>query len=51
MASIAGICNYSRNIVGMMPHPERTCQCEVERFGLSNKAMKIFDSIIKYLKK
>jgi len=35
----------------MMPHPERTCQCEVERFGLSNKAMKIFDSIIKYLKK
>lgn len=51
MESIAGICNNSRNIVGMMPHPERTCQCEVERFGLSNKAMKIFDSIIKYLKK
>ena len=51
MASIAGICNISRNIVGMMPHPERTCQCEVERFGLSSKAMKIFDSLIKYLKK
>ena len=50
MESIAGICNYTRNIVGMMPHPE-TCHTELERFGLNSKAMKIFDSMIKYLKK
>jgi phosphoribosylformylglycinamidine synthase len=51
MESIAGICNYTRNIVGMMPHPERTCHTELERFGLNSTAMKIFDSMIKYLKK
>lgn len=25
MRSIAGICNKSRNVFGMMPHPERAC--------------------------
>jgi phosphoribosylformylglycinamidine synthase I len=24
--SIAGLCNESRNVVGMMPHPERACE-------------------------
>ena len=24
--NIAGICNRSRNVVGMMPHPERACE-------------------------
>jgi phosphoribosylformylglycinamidine synthase len=24
--SIAGICNAGRNVVGMMPHPERACE-------------------------
>jgi phosphoribosylformylglycinamidine synthase subunit PurQ / glutaminase len=24
--SIAGICNRARNVVGMMPHPERACE-------------------------
>ena len=49
--SIAGICNDSGNIVGMMPHPERTCQNELEIFGLTSKAMRIFDSLINFLKK
>ncbi|MDG2301095.1 MAG: phosphoribosylformylglycinamidine synthase subunit PurQ [Acidimicrobiales bacterium] len=25
MANIAGICNTTRNVVGLMPHPERAC--------------------------
>ncbi|HYY71502.1 MAG TPA: phosphoribosylformylglycinamidine synthase subunit PurQ, partial [Nitrososphaeraceae archaeon] len=49
--SIAGICNDSGNIVGMMPHPERTCQSELESFGLTGKAMRIFDSLMNFLKK
>ena len=24
--SIAGICNEGRNVVGLMPHPERACE-------------------------
>jgi len=24
--SIAGVCNRARNVVGMMPHPERACE-------------------------
>ncbi|MBA2562503.1 MAG: phosphoribosylformylglycinamidine synthase subunit PurQ, partial [Chitinophagaceae bacterium] len=23
--NIAGICNRERNVIGMMPHPERAC--------------------------
>jgi len=26
VASIAGICNDARNVVGLMPHPERACE-------------------------
>jgi phosphoribosylformylglycinamidine (FGAM) synthase-like amidotransferase family enzyme len=25
-ANIAGICNSSRNVLGLMPHPERACE-------------------------
>ena len=25
-AAIAGICNTQRNVVGLMPHPERACE-------------------------
>jgi phosphoribosylformylglycinamidine synthase subunit PurQ / glutaminase len=49
--SIAGVSNDEKNIVGMMPHPERTCQSELKLFGLTNSAMKIFDSLIAYIKK
>jgi phosphoribosylformylglycinamidine synthase len=48
---IAGVSNDERNIVGMMPHPERTCQIELKLFGLTNSAMKIFDSLFAYIKK
>jgi phosphoribosylformylglycinamidine synthase subunit PurQ / glutaminase len=51
LESIAGVSNDSGNIVGMMPHPERTCQSELKSFGLTNTAMKIFDSLIEYIKK
>jgi phosphoribosylformylglycinamidine synthase subunit PurQ / glutaminase len=51
LESIAGICNDSGNIVGLMPHPERTCQYELKKFGLTNKAMGIFDSLINFLNK
>jgi phosphoribosylformylglycinamidine synthase len=26
LANIAGICNDARNVVGLMPHPERACE-------------------------
>ena len=26
LASIAGVCNERRNVVGLMPHPERACE-------------------------
>ena len=29
MANIAGLCNEARNVVGLMPHPERACELAV----------------------
>ena len=29
VANIAGICNEARNVVGLMPHPERACELAV----------------------
>jgi phosphoribosylformylglycinamidine synthase len=26
LAAIAGVCNEARNVVGLMPHPERACE-------------------------
>ena len=26
LRNIAGICNATRNVVGLMPHPERACE-------------------------
>ena len=26
LAGIAGLCNEARNVVGLMPHPERACE-------------------------
>jgi phosphoribosylformylglycinamidine synthase len=40
--AIAGICNEGRNIVGMMPHPERACEALVG--GVDGR--KIFESIV-----
>jgi phosphoribosylformylglycinamidine synthase len=25
MGDVAGVCNRARNVVGLMPHPERAC--------------------------
>jgi phosphoribosylformylglycinamidine synthase subunit PurQ / glutaminase len=40
-SNIAGICNESRNVLGMMPHPERACE---ELLG-SNDGRDIFKSL------
>jgi phosphoribosylformylglycinamidine synthase len=26
VANVAGLCNEARNVVGLMPHPERACE-------------------------
>ena len=40
-SNIAGICNQNRNVLGMMPHPERACE---ELLG-SNDGQDIFRSL------
>ena len=40
--SIAGLCNERRNVVGLMPHPERAC----ESWLGSSDGLVIFDSVI-----
>jgi len=41
--NIAGICNQSRNVVGLMPHPERACELAVG----SADGLVLFESVIK----
>ena len=41
---IAGICNETKNVLGMMPHPERCCESILG----SEDGLKIFASIVKY---
>lgn len=43
LSNIAGICNLDRNVLGMMPHPERACE---EMLG-SNDGRDIFRSLTK----
>lgn len=45
LQNIAGICNASRNVFGLMPHPERACE---ERLG-SEDGNFIFKSILNSL--
>ncbi len=42
---IAGICNASRNVVGLMPHPERVSD------GLlgSDEGLKVFSSVLRFV--
>ena len=42
MESIAGICNDGRNVVGLMPHPERACELAVG----SSDGLAILESVI-----
>ena len=45
-AAIAGLCNERRNVVGLMPHPERACE---SRLG-SADGLVIFESVVAALK-
>lgn len=44
IGNIAGIVNEERNVLGMMPHPERACN---QLFG-SNDGRKFFQSIVEH---
>lgn len=41
--NIAGLCNESRNVVGLMPHPERACELAVG----SRDGLVLFESVLK----
>ena len=43
MEGIAGICNEGRNVLGMMPHPERAAEQELG--GIDG--VKIFESLVR----
>ena len=45
MHNIAGICNAARNVVGLMPHPERACEIAVG----SADGLVLFQSVVKSL--
>jgi phosphoribosylformylglycinamidine synthase subunit PurQ / glutaminase len=43
---IAGICNDTRNVVGLMPHPERACESALG----SEDGLVVFESVVASLK-
>ncbi|MBI3350938.1 MAG: phosphoribosylformylglycinamidine synthase I, partial [Nitrospirae bacterium] len=43
---IAGICNLNRNVLGMMPHPDRSAETLLG----SEDGKRVFLSMIEYLK-
>ena len=45
-SAIAGLCNEARNVVGLMPHPERACEPALG----SGDGRIIFESVINWLK-
>jgi phosphoribosylformylglycinamidine synthase I len=45
-AAIAGLCNEARNVVGLMPHPERACESILG----STDGLVIFESVLQWLK-
>ena len=45
-ANIAGLCNEQRNVVGLMPHPERACELALG----SADGLVLFESVIDYVK-
>jgi phosphoribosylformylglycinamidine synthase len=42
LESIAGVCNEQRNVVGLMPHPERACELSVG----SADGLVMFESVV-----
>jgi len=43
--NIAGLCSEQRNVVGLMPHPERACELAVG----SADGLVLFESVVKSL--
>jgi phosphoribosylformylglycinamidine synthase len=41
--NVAGVCNDARNVVGLMPHPERACELSIG----SADGLVIFESVVK----
>ena len=46
VAHIAGLCNERRNVVGLMPHPERACELALG----SGDGLVLFESVVRSLK-
>ena len=46
---IAAICNRERNVMGLMPHPERASEKILSAGRSTNKALLIFKSLVSYL--
>jgi phosphoribosylformylglycinamidine synthase subunit PurQ / glutaminase len=46
VAAIAGLCNDARNVVGLMPHPERACESIIG----SVDGLLIFESVLQSVK-
>jgi phosphoribosylformylglycinamidine synthase len=44
-AAIAGLCDERRNVVGLMPHPERACESILG----SRDGLLIFESAVQWL--
>jgi phosphoribosylformylglycinamidine synthase len=44
--AIAGLCNEARNVVGLMPHPERACESALG----SADGLRVFESAVESLK-
>lgn len=50
MGNIAAICNTERNVVGMMPHPERGSDLDLVPAGYEGNSIMMFKSLLHYLK-
>src|SRR3954454_21867876 len=46
VAAIAGLCNEARNVVGLMPHPERACESALG----SADGLSVFESAVQSIK-
>ena len=48
VSQIAGVCNSDGNVVGMMPHPERAAEKEINQFDNKPSSL-IFQSLVETL--
>ena len=49
VSKIAGVCNSDGNVVGMMPHPERAAEQEINQFDHKPSSL-IFESLIETIR-